>query len=105
VELIFRHAWLLFIGVTCANGAIWWTRAKKEIAAHPELTETYRELVRGWLIYGNLPWVVMGAGILAGGVPSVFQYFNPRNGPFVIAWYVTVVAHKRQAFAAIAVMA
>lgn len=34
----------------------------------------------------------MGAGILSGSVPSTFHYFNPRNGPFVIAFYVTVVA-------------
>jgi hypothetical protein len=91
-DLIFRHSWLLFVAVTCANGAVWWSRGKKEIANHPELEQGYRQLVRGWLIYGNLPWVVMGAGILLGGVPSVWQYLNPRNGPFVIMWYVTVVA-------------
>jgi len=34
----------------------------------------------------------MAAGILSGAVPSVLHYFNPRNGPFVIAFYVTVVA-------------
>jgi hypothetical protein len=34
----------------------------------------------------------MGAGILSGAVRSPFHYFNPRNGPFVIAFYVTVVA-------------
>jgi hypothetical protein len=89
---MFRYAWVLFIAVTCANGAIWWSRGKREIARHPELAEGYRSLLRGWLVFGNLPWLVMGAGILLGGVPGVFEYFNPRNGPFVIAWYVTVVA-------------
>jgi len=34
----------------------------------------------------------MGFGIVVGGVPSVFHYFNPRNGPMAIAWYVVVVA-------------
>jgi len=34
----------------------------------------------------------MGAGILFGGVPSVFHYLNPRNGPFVIAFWAAVVA-------------
>jgi hypothetical protein len=89
---MFQHAWVLFIVVTCANGAIWWSRGKKEMAEHPELEEGYRSLIRGWLLYGNLPWVVMGVGIVFGGVPSVFHYFDPRNGPYVIAWYVTVVA-------------
>jgi hypothetical protein len=90
--LIFRHAWLLFIAVTCANGVTWWIRGKKEMAQHPELAAGYRSLIRGWVVYGNIPWVVMGIGILFGGVPSVFDYFNPRNGPFVVAWYVSAVA-------------
>ena len=91
ISLLFRHAWLLFIIVTCANGAIWWHRAKSRIAVNPQLETGYRKLIRGWLIYGNVPWLIMGAGILIGGVPSVFHYFNPRNGPFVVAWFVSVV--------------
>lgn len=90
--LILRHAWLLFIAVTCVNGVTWWIRGKKEMAQHPELAAGYRSLIRGWIVYGNIPWVVMGIGILFGGVASVFDYFNPRNGPFVVAWYVSVVA-------------
>lgn len=92
ILLIFRHAWLLFVLVQSANGAIWWHRAQPRIAADPSLEPGYRRLVRSWIIYGNLPWLVMGAGILSGQVPSVFHYFNPRNGPFVIAFYASVVA-------------
>jgi hypothetical protein len=88
---VFRHTWILFIAVTCANAAIWWNRGKKEIARQPELEAGYRSMIRGWLIYGNLPWVVMGTGIVLGDVPSVSHYFDPRNGPFVVAFYVTVV--------------
>jgi len=43
-------------------------------------------------MFGNLPWVVMGAGIVFGGIPTVFYYLNPRNGPVVLTWYLTVVA-------------
>src|SRR4029079_10166528 len=92
VELIIRHACLLVIVVTCANGAVWWVRGKKEIASHPQLERGYRYLVRRWLVYGNVPWVVMGGGILFGGVPSVSHYLNRRNGACVIAWCVTVAA-------------
>lgn len=92
IILIFRHAWIFFVLITCANGAIWWYRAQSKIAENPTLEPGYRRLIRSWFVYGNLPWLVMGAGILFGGVPSVFHYFNPRNGPFVIAFYVTVVA-------------
>jgi hypothetical protein len=89
--LLFRHAWLLFIVVTCVNGFVWWRRAQPRIAQDPVVEDEYRTLIRSWVVYGNLPWLVMGAGILFGGVPSTFSYFNPRNGPFVIAFYATVV--------------
>ena len=92
MDLIFKHAWLLFIGVMCVNGAVWWTRAQREIAADPTLEPGYRMLIRGWLVYGNLPWLVMGAGVLIGEVPSPLHYFNPRNGIFVALFYVSVVA-------------
>jgi hypothetical protein len=62
------------------------------MAQNPALEPGYRKLVRGWLIYGNVPWLIMGAGILSGSVPSTFHYFNPRNGPFVTAFYVSVLA-------------
>lgn len=89
--LLFRYVWIVFVIVTCVNGAIWWYRARPRIARDPGLEEGYRQLIQWWVICGNLPWLVMGAGILFGGVPTVFHYFNPRNGPFVIAFYVTTV--------------
>lgn len=91
VILVFRHAWILFVLIECVNGAIWWRRAQPKINENPALEPGYRRLVRSWLIYGNFPWLVMGVGIVFGGVPSVFHYFNPRNGPFVIAFWLTVV--------------
>jgi hypothetical protein len=92
VPIVLRHVWVMFVVVTCINGAIWWRRAQPHIRANPALRTGYRALIRGWLIWGNLPWLLMGAGILFGGVPTVFHFFNPRNGPFVVAWYLTVVA-------------
>lgn len=90
--LLFRYGWLVCILVTCANGAVWWQRAKPRIAENPALEDGYRSLIRGWIIYGNIPWLVMGLGIMTGSVPSIFHFFNPRNGPFVLAFYATVIA-------------
>ena len=92
VRVMVRHAWLMFIVVTCLNGAIWWWQGRGHIRANPALRPGYERLIRGWLLFGNLPWAVMGAGIVSGGVPTVFHYFNPRNGPVVVAWYATIVA-------------
>jgi hypothetical protein len=90
-SVVSQYFWLIAIVVTCVNGAIWWRRAQPKIAERPELEQGYRRLIRGWLIYGNIPWIVMGIGILYGGVSGVFMYFSAANGPYVIAWYVSVV--------------
>lgn len=55
------------------------------------LVEGYAVLLKGYLIWMNLPWVVMGIGCTVGGVPTVLHFFRPRDGnPFVLAWYCTV---------------
>jgi len=90
-QIFFRHAWLLFIFITCLNGVIWRWRARKYISADPTLAAGYTRLIRGWLVFANLPWLVMGLGILFGGVPTIWHYLNPRNGPVVLIWYGTVV--------------
>jgi hypothetical protein len=92
VVLLFRHAWIPFILVTCFHAFTWRRNSRKFVAEKPELGPSYDQLIRGLLIYGNIPWAIMGAGILIGGVPSTFHYFNPRNGPWVAAFYVSVVA-------------
>jgi hypothetical protein len=89
--IVSQYFWLLAIVVTCANGVILWRRAQANIAARPELEVGYRRLILGWLIYGSIPWIVMGVGVVFGGVGGVFMYFSPKNGPYVIAWYATIV--------------
>ena len=91
VLLLFKHFWIAFILMTFLNGAIWWWRGRKDRERDPSLTEGYRALVRGFVTWGNLPWVIMGLGILVGGVPSVFHYFNPRYpNPFVTAFFGSI---------------
>jgi hypothetical protein len=97
--VLFKHLWIAFIAETCANGVLWWFRARKDIAANPEREAGYRRLIAGWLFFGNLPWIVMGAGIVVGGVPSVFHFFNPRNGPWAVAWFVTIAVLYALTFA------
>jgi hypothetical protein len=35
VGFLFKHFWVAFIAVTCANGVIWWFRARKDFAQIP----------------------------------------------------------------------
>ena len=92
VEEVFRHSWILLVLVTSANGLIWWIRSKKFVRARPELLPGYRKLVRGWLVWANLPWLVMGVGSTVGGIPSGLHIFRPLDAdPFVLAWWASVV--------------
>jgi hypothetical protein len=89
IEKIF---WLVAIGVTCMNAYLLRSRARTEIARNPALAEGYEQLLKGYLIALNLPWLVMGLGIMVGGTSSVFEYFDPRPGnPYVIAFHVTII--------------
>jgi hypothetical protein len=91
MPIIDKTFWLIAIVVTCVNAYFLRSRAATEIARNPELTEGYDQLLKGYLVCLNLPWLVMGMGILLGGTRSVFDYFDPRAGnPYVLAFHVTV---------------
>lgn len=82
--------WFIAIGVTCVNALILRSRARKEIERNPDLAEGYSQLLKGYLVFLNIPWLVMGLGIILGGTRSVFDYFDPRSGnPYVIAFHIT----------------
>jgi len=82
----------MFIVVTVANGLIWKSKLKKYIAENPELQEVYDSLIKGWLIYGNIPWVVMGVGMLTGLTKNMFEFFNPREmNPIVIIFFLVII--------------
>lgn len=88
-----RHFWLAFIAANVLNALILKARSRKYILQKPELAAGYQQLFNGFLLWGNVPWVVMGIGILFGGVHNVFSYFRPRDGnPFVLAWFGVIGA-------------
>ena len=91
MPVIDKVFWLIAIAVTCANAYILYSRSKAEVARNPELKEGYDNLLKGFLISMNLPWLVMGIGILVGGVQTVYDYSDPRAGnPYVIAFHSTI---------------
>ena len=89
--LINKWAWAFFILVTLVNAAAFVNRGRRESQANPERREGYRTITRAFVIWCNLPWVVMGVGRVYGGVPSIFSFFRPRDGnPYVIAFFCSV---------------
>ena len=89
--LISEYFWLIAIIVTGINWVMFRKRAQKHIDENPELKRGYEALFRGYLLWMNIPWVIMGIGCTVGGVPSVWHYFRPRDGnPYVLAWFASV---------------
>ena len=81
---ILRHSWLMFVIVTLVNAAIWWFRGRREIAKNPALKWGYRRLIPGYLIFGMIPWLILGAAI---ELPETFR------GPLVVAFAVTILVY------------
>jgi hypothetical protein len=89
-KIFIQYFWAIAILVTCLNVLFFKGRSKSVIAEDPEALQEFKKLMRGYLFWMNLPWIVMGIGCTIGGVPTVFHYLRPRDGnPFVIAWWVT----------------
>jgi hypothetical protein len=93
VPLLFRYFWALAVLVTALNGGIWWYRGRSHRERDPSLVDGYRSLVTGFVGWGSIPWFVMGAGMVFGGVRSPFSYFDLRSPSLsVSAFLLSVVA-------------
>jgi len=83
--------WVVFIAATYLNAGIFRLRAQSRIKMHPELAKGYDTLIRGFVTWAIIPWLVMGAGCVFGGVSSIDDFFRPRDGnPFVLAFLASI---------------
>jgi hypothetical protein len=87
-----NYMWVACIGVMIANGLHWWHKGRDAIAQKSELREGYKKLIRGFILWGSIPWLLMGFGLLLGGVDSIFDYLQPRKAnPWVMVWYLSAI--------------
>ncbi len=84
-RLLSEYFWLIVLGFAVFNyrkarGAILTSEPTGQVGE----AEIY---LKRFVLYANLPWVVMGLGQILGYTPTVWYYFRPQDGnPFVIAW-------------------
>lgn len=90
-RFIIKWFWAIAIILTFTDTWRKTRRAAVRIRENPEMKNGYRLLIAGDAVTDAVPFLVMGAGILFGGVPSVFHYLNPSTGdPFVLSFYASV---------------
>lgn len=78
-----------FVIVQCVNGAVWSFRGTAE---HPERRDSYKKLVLGFLILGNIPWLIVGIGSLSGRLSSLDELIYPvRSNLFVLDFHISTI--------------
>jgi hypothetical protein len=92
MDFIFNKVWIFLIIVSTANGFYWKYKSKKYIAENPELEQGYNNLIKGWFIFTNIPWLIIGIGLMTGLADSFFDFLNPRQlKPIVILFFLSIL--------------
>ena len=63
---MFRHSWVFLIVAMSANAFIWWYRGREIRDQYPERVSSYKRLLVWMLVVGNIPWLILGGGVLFG---------------------------------------
>ena len=80
---------MVFLVMVAVNALIIRHRAQTDLAAHPEKEASYARLLRGYLFWLGLPWMVAGAIMMSGGATSVFDFFRPAEASLAVAgWHL-----------------
>ena len=86
-----RYFWLLRLGFTGFQYFVGLRSLSSKDPADPRTSAEAIALRRWFTVFSELPWLVMGVGIVVGGVPNIWYYFRPQDrNPFVLAWFVSV---------------
>lgn len=88
--ILSKYLWLLVIAVIVFDALLLKLTTLKLVRENPELARSYSRFIRAFVTWPNLPWVVMGIGILSGRTPTFWNYFiRIREQPFVLLWWAS----------------
>ncbi len=91
--LFARYFWLAALIMCAINVSVYRRRFRVHITQHPERERGYQQFLTGFVAINVLVWLMMGLGILIGGLPDVFAYFNPSAGNlYVLAWHGVIAS-------------
>lgn len=90
--MLFEHFWLFFILSVFISVLYLKHRVQKYIAKNPELKKGYDRYLRGFLVFGNIPFVIMGIGQVSGMTKNTFEYSNPATtNPIILCFWVYLI--------------
>jgi hypothetical protein len=92
-NIVGRYFWFLCLGLSAYQYFVGIRGLSAKDPADPRAGAEAISLRRWFAVISDLPWVVMGWGILVGGVPNVWYFLQPGSGnPYVLAWFASVSA-------------
>ncbi len=84
----YKYVWIFFLLMGVTNTFIGWRSLLTHIQNNEVLKAKYRYLFTQYAIWTNLPWVVMGTGIVMGKANGVLDYLVPSSGNLaVLIWW------------------
>lgn len=67
-------------------------KTEKFIEESPDKESGYGIIFKSFLIYGSIPWFIIGIGNTLGLTESVFDYFQPsKMNPIVLLFHLSIV--------------
>jgi hypothetical protein len=84
----YKYVWIFFLLMGLTNSYLGWRSLLTHIQKNEVLKSKYRLLFTQYAIWTNLPWIVMGLGILLGEANGVLDYLVPSSGNLaVMIWW------------------
>lgn len=91
VPTIINYCWIGFIGVVVAQALKLKSRSKIYIAKDPALKIGYKRIFNVHIVWNNIPFILMGIGIISGKVSSLLNYLRPSEGnPIVAIFFISM---------------
>jgi len=67
-------------------------RAKPYIEQNAELKDGYDKLFKNFLLFGNIPWIIVGIGDVTEQTKSIFDFLNPGQfNLIVLIFHVAII--------------
>jgi hypothetical protein len=88
-----KFFWIAFLAAMLFNYFALKLRFQERIEKDPSLKPGYDKILKAFLIYGTIPWLIMGLGIVFNVVEDVSKYIihpSIRN-PFIVAFHLSIL--------------
>ena len=93
MSFLVRHLWAVAVVVVAINHLMGLKQLRAVAANDPVVQAKCERLLIGSTLFQLVPWIILGVGILAGSIDSVFAAFSSQtDNPYVTAVWLFAIA-------------